>query len=228
LKDDSKKLLKLHGYHISILLWLTLALQVAHGSEPLWWTAPTTSIIDPNSASNNYAPLNLGQLKHVAHKAKEHLDLFLPIGAGSEVNALVASLQSDPASNYAIANLGQLKSVAKPFYDRLRFLGYNTRANLISRGYPADWPHIYPWDPLSPISSNYAPANLGQLKMAFSFDLSAVGGDNNGNGIPDSLEGQADTDGDGLTDAEELNLGKNPNVKDNPAVELSVTGFVRP
>jgi hypothetical protein len=177
---------------------------ISHGAAapPAWWTNDQngTRIIDSAATASNYSPLSLGQLKFVAKQAKKHLDLTLPIGAGPEVNALVASLQSVPASNYTSANLGQLKAIAKPFYDRLHSLGYDTKANLIARGYPSTWAHIYPWDPAAPVSENYAPANLGQLKMVFSFDLSGLGGDADGDGIPDGLEGLADSDGDGTPD----------------------------
>ena len=50
------------------------------------------------------------------------------------------------------ADLGQLKAVAKPFYDRLKVIGYGTKQNLIDRGYPPDWQYDYPWDPNAPVS----------------------------------------------------------------------------
>ena len=160
-------------------------------TDPAWWTNSATQVIDPNSdhsVSANYAPANLGQLKNVARQAKLHLDTYLPGGAGAQIGTMVSGFSTDPAVNYAPINLGQLKAVARPFYDRLGSAGYDTKANLIAHGYPTNWSFSYPWDPSTPISANYAPANLGQVKMAFSFDLA---------GKTASLDG----DSDGLPDA---------------------------
>ena len=166
-----------------------------HAAEPLWWRSAATGIFVPNAPSDNYAPANLGQLKHVAAQAKRHLDLELQAvgGAGPAIDALVASFESHPgqtyppaelaalkAANYAPINLGQLKAVAKVFYTRLIDVGYDTRQNLIDHDYPVTWLHAFPWNPNDPWNQpapgdktpNYAPANLGQLKLVFSFDLS--------------------------------------------------------
>lgn len=149
--------------------------------NPAWWTASGTSILTPGGSQANYAPANLGQLKYVAKRAKAYLDTKLPANAQkTAVETLLASFGPDNgtaytpaelAANYAPANIGQLKAVAKPFYDWLISGGYDSRAQLIARGLPNTWTSDYPWASSTPPAENYVPANLGQLKMVFSFDL---------------------------------------------------------
>jgi YD repeat-containing protein len=149
--------------------------------NPTWWTASGTSILTPGGSAANYAPANLGQLKYVAKRAKAYLDTKLPANAQkTAVETLLASFGPDNgtaytpgelAANYAPANIGQLKAVAKPFYDWLISAGYDSRAQLIARGMPNTWTSNYPWSSSTPPAENYVPANLGQLKMVFSFDL---------------------------------------------------------
>ena len=124
-----------------------------------------------------------GAVEMTATQAKAYLDAVLAAQGGSQMN-LATLFPRMPASgteeyveavkgNYQPANLGQLKAVAKPFYDRLNAVGFDTRAYLVGQGYPADWVSPYPW-PLptgsaEEIAENYAPANLGQLKLVFGF-----------------------------------------------------------
>ncbi|TCO81905.1 RHS repeat-associated protein [Chthoniobacter flavus] len=163
---------------------------------PGWWVddSAQTRIIGAGAAPSNFAPANLGQLKYVASQAKKHLDQKLAAvgGAGNEINALVAGFEPRAgqnytpeqiaafrAANYAPINLGQLKAVVAPFYRRLLAVGYNTQFNLILHGYPGTWAYDYPWNPNDPWNQagagdktpNYVMANIGQLKMAFSFDV---------------------------------------------------------
>ena len=214
-------------------------------APPGWWSDPATQILDPNALPNNYAPANLGQLKHAATQAKKHLDQRLATvgGAGPAINNLVAGFQKNTPDNFAPVNLGQLKAVAKPFYARLIALGVDTRAGLIAHGYPAGWAHPYPWNPNDPWNHptppgppvdktiNYAPANLGQLKMIFSFDASQ---DTDSDGIPDWWEtlyglnphdpadaGQTAAGG-GMTNAQHYQGGSNPN--DPPPAATIVAG----
>jgi len=210
----------------------------AYAEEPAWWYASDTGFIDPEASHlklHNYSPANVGQLKKVATQAKKYLDKALPGGAGTGVNAMLAAWSVNTDS-YAPINLGQLKAVVKPFYTRLVAAGYGTKANLIARGYPSNWAYDTPWNPSTPTSENYAPANIGQLKMAFSFDLSGL--DTDVDGLPNekdpditnpdtgSTGGSGDPDEDGLTNAQEIALGTDPNQGDNPAVGLNVTVIV--
>lgn len=212
-------------------------------APPAWWSDPQTAILNDDAEENNYAPANIGQLKHVAKQAKTHLDLNVSGGAGSAIDTLIASFEPRAgqgytqqqiddfiADNYAPINIGQLKAVAKPFYDRLLAIGYDTKANLIARGYPTGWLHDYPWDPATPLEENYVPANLGQLKAVFSFDVSSLAPPlpegwtdwiaqhfpNDPNVDPD-----ADPDGDGLTNLEEFHAGTDPNQADSDGDGIS-------
>ncbi len=162
-------------------------------ADPAWWTTGNTAIIDSaasHAVSENYAPASQGQLKNVAAKAALYLNNLPGIGAGAAVNGMVSGF-THTESDYSPVLLGQLKAVAKPFYDRLLEVGYDTRANLVARGYPSNWASDYPWNPSTPASENYGPANLGQMKITFSFDLTGFpAGDNNHNGLPDAWEQQ--------------------------------------
>jgi hypothetical protein len=176
----------------AVITTLILAL-VAFGAAPAWWsdTGNSTAFIDANATVNNYAPLNVGQLKNVATKAKTYLDNKLSLigGSGPDITAMVNGFTTNGTLDYQTANLGQLKAVAKPFYDRLLSIGYNTTANLISQGYAGNYTGVYPWVITTPTAQNYAPANLGQLKMTFSFNLTTyLTTDTDGDGVPDYLE----------------------------------------
>lgn len=170
---------------------LCLATITSYAPPPAWWNDPETRILEPNAPENNAGPVVLGQLKHVATQAKKHLDLKLPTngGAGPVLDNLVLSFADNPATNLSPINLGQLKAVAKPFYDRLLEIGYDTKLNLIVHGYPDTWTFNYPWGPSTPASLNYSPVTIGQLKLVFSFDLS-------------------DSDDDGMLDYWEMSRGR--------------------
>lgn len=160
-----------------------IAVTVQPTGNPAWWTASSTRILKAGAAEDNYAMATVGQLKLVATKAKAYLDGKLPANAQkTAVEAKLAEFAPDngvaftPAEiedNYRPLNLGQLKATAKPFYNWLLSGGHDTRAKLIARGYPQNWPmtNPYPWDPATPVDQNYAPVTLGQLKLVFSFDL---------------------------------------------------------
>ena len=216
-------------------LFLLLSVALLPAPPPAWWTDSGTAIVDPDAEPSNYSPANLGQLKHVAKQAKVHLDERLPGGAGAAINGLIESFEPRAdqgytqqeiddfiAENHTPANLGQLKAVAKPFYNRLLSVGYDTKANLIARGYPSNWSYDYPWNPATPLEENYAPANLGQLKLVFSFDLSFI--EFYEDWLPDDWEQEhfsttgvllaGDPDGDGRSNLTEYLLGSNPNESD--------------
>jgi hypothetical protein len=165
-----------------LAVFLSIAFVSGETNGPNWWKNPTTLIVtDPEVTvppAQNYAPANVGQLKHVASMAWLYLQTTLPEGAGFDLEDLWSEVPVE--ENYAPLNVGQLKAVAKPFYDRLHaeannpwthlhHIGYDPIQNLLDRGYAPLWPHNYPWNPGDPVTANYAPANVGQLKMVFSF-----------------------------------------------------------
>jgi hypothetical protein len=109
------------------------------------------------------------------------------------VTYTAAELSQIKSDNYAPATIGQLKVVAKLFYDRLLNVGYDTRANLVSHGYPSNWAYFYPWNnPGTDNSINYTLANVGQLKCVFCFDLGSLAAstlvDSDNDALPDWWE----------------------------------------
>lgn len=184
-----------------------------HAAGPAWWTEPQTRILSETASPDPFAPVTLGQLKFVAAQAKKHLDVALASvgGAGPEIHMIVDAFEPrgnvsyTPEErariseyNFSPCNLGQIKAIAKPFYDRLSAVGYDSRANLIARGYPQTWDYTFPWNPDTAQEENYVPGNLGQLKMIFSFSLT---------GFDTS---HTDADEDGLRDEWEVVHGLNP------------------
>jgi len=124
-------------------------------AEPSWWAGAGIG----NGEAANHAPANLGQAKFMAKKAREHLNFTLDDfgGAGPEIDALVDGFATGP-ENYSPILAGQLKYVAKPFYDRLLAVGFDTRRSLQEHGAMeggAPWPYDYPWNPNTPASENY-------------------------------------------------------------------------
>ncbi|MGC1480299.1 MAG: hypothetical protein WA771_07330 [Chthoniobacterales bacterium] len=201
-------------------VWIIAALVFGvplHASEPAWWRATSTAIIEVGAPEDNYAPANLGQLKHTAQQAKQHLDEFLPGGSGAALAALVADFATSPtAENFAPVNIGQLKAIAKPFYNRLISEHYPLRLSFNQHGV-AVGVVPYPWNPATPVADNYGPANLGQLKLTFSFDVT----DGDGDTMPDwweTLHGLDPTtddstgnlDGDANNNLTEYRTGGNP------------------
>ncbi len=184
---------------------IALAADLPAPTYPQWWLDHSLSGAQPPAPSNttafnawvaqNYSPVNLGQLKNFAAQAQAYLDSQLaPFGgAGTDINNLINSFGATSSVNYAPANLGQLKNVAKPFYDRLIAVGFDTKSNLNFLMYgnasAGNWTFNSPWPDPPPgpgetgydsgnytawVQLNYAPVNLGQLKLAFSFDFERV------------------------------------------------------
>lgn len=210
---------------------------------PVWWYGAETRVwSDSGPTREDWAPVNAGQLKHVAAQAKRYLDLRLAPagGAGSEIDALVESFEN--VDNFAPINVGQLKHVAASYYRRLAAVGFSPRSELLAVGVPAaaldaqDGADVLvPWDTQAPPAENAAPVNIGQLKVVFSFDVDAwVEIDADGNGNPDWLDalgignpippGQ-DTDGDGMTDLAEIALGRDPNTDEFAAEQIGAETF---
>lgn len=132
---------------------------------PPWWAE--RGVIDPTRVAFDFAAANQGQAKNLAQKAFAELEARLPGGAGPALAQLIASWSNAAAArDYGVLNQGQLKQLAKPFYDRLAEVGY--------RGPPLPAWQVYPWSASTTDDSDFATANIGQLKHLFSFDLSAT------------------------------------------------------
>jgi hypothetical protein len=151
--------------------------------SPVWWTE--RQVLTNDTSSDDFAVLNIGQLKNTAARAADEFRYRLPQGAGPEVSALIASwepwLQGTDRDDFAVANIGQLKAVTQPFYQQLMDAGVVTSL---------------PWADNDPARDDFAAANIGQLKAVFAFDL------------------DADSDGDWMRDVDEKRAGTNPLVAD--------------
>ena len=164
-----------------------LALRTAAPADPpAWWDHQDDSkdAVDGSGppAAENYKLANLGQAKWFATLAHGAMRERLPGGAAFDLIQLFPPPPDPAPQSYIDAqfkplNLGQLKFLAKPFYDRMLAGGYDTRAAIEQdvTSYLPGWSHPYPWDPSTPAGENFKPANLGQLKMVFSFDIDAMG-----------------------------------------------------
>ena len=144
---------------------LLLAHATIRAEGPPWWTNRNVLISD--AVTNDYAAINMGQLKQLATNAYAELEL-LPTGAGTTLPALLDDWLPD-GTNYCAVNVGQLKHVASLVYDRLIVANYT---------------NAYPWTADSGVS-DFSAAAIGQAKHLFSFDISS---DTDGDGLPDWWE----------------------------------------
>jgi len=189
---------------------------------PDWWydADPLLSVVDTTKLDTpaNSAPLLQGQLWHMADRGIAELDEQLALigGAGFEL----ADFQEPGATPaYAApANLGQLKNIASKFYDRFEVVGFGPGEPGWPSGMTLDSPAGYPWS-VDTGPGNLSPANLGQAKFLFSWDLTDwATADTDGDDLPDwwerffgAFSPTADNDGDGWTNAEEEANGDDPN-----------------
>jgi hypothetical protein len=158
------------------------------GGEPGWWRG--RGVLNAAARTNDYAALNGGQLRHLAHMAWNELNA-LPGGAG------FPPAFTNAGNNYAAVNVGQLKETARPFYDRMGL--------------------AYPWT--EETGENHALANVGQAKHLFSFDPhrdSDADGmpdwweDLHGLNRTDPSDADRDEDGDGVPNLQEFLDGTDP------------------
>ena len=126
-------------------------------AQPAWWT--TRGVCTNVAITNNFAPVNVGQLKWFATNALNEFNATLPGGAGTNLQNSVYALCGATGSNYRIVNLGMLKNAVAPFFDRL--------AGCLTIGFT----NSYPW---SGLADDYKPANLGQLKQVFNIDTPPI------------------------------------------------------
>ena len=183
---------------------------------PAWWFS--RGVITPTNptnaapawpqnypASDDYAVINEGQFKNFATAAYTELQASAPAYVwstpqGQALTSVVTAWAPGSGDNYQSINLGQLKRVSKMFHDVLQEIGYET---------------TYPWTGSG--ADDYAVANIGQVKNAFSFN---VGLDTDNNGLPDWWElkyfhglgnsANSRPDGNGLTLAQDYAQGNDP------------------
>ena len=171
---------------------LACAAARAATNDPAWWSS--RHVLDTNAPANDFAPAVQGQLKYISSNACAELQEHLPGGAGTVVVSRIAGFS--PTNNYCPVLVGQLKYVAAPFYDRLRAVEYTSS---------------YPWTESTNDDADFAPANIGQLKNVFSFDLARDADDDD---LPDWWEkrwfggvtnwgGAEDPDGDEFANSNE-------------------------
>jgi hypothetical protein len=165
------------------------------GDAPTWWK--NRGVLRSVARTNDFAALNMGQLKHLACMAWNEMNT-LPGGAG------FLPVFTNAANNYAAVNVGQLKEAARPFYDRM---GMTTN---------------YPWTGVTNAAADYAIANIGQAKHLFNFDPYK---DSDADGMPDwwedryglnkanAADADTDADGDGVSNLQEFLSGTDPTVR---------------
>lgn len=173
-----------------IAMGLFSTLSTSFADYPQWWL--DQGVVNTNAvATNDYAAVNQGQLKHMASAAYGDIaSRYSQLNTTSLSNLVSGFSNSD---NYAAVNLGQLKYVSMQFYD---FLWANNLTNAWPEGMTSS---PYPWTSTAGTVNDYALVNLGQLKYVFSFDF---------NGI--SLGTNVDSDGDFSPDWREALDGTNP------------------
>jgi len=154
------------------LCLLILSSTFAFGAQPDWWT--DYSLVD-GSARQDSAIATIGQAKHVIQKAYLYLEAELSEvgGAGAEVTSLYnnycTTAPGHSSDDLQLLTIGQLKYLAKPFYDRLNSATVDFKTSAMNS---ASSDH-YPWTVDNQDDADMALATLGQLKFAFSFDLSS-------------------------------------------------------
>ena len=145
-----------------------VAVNTAAAAAPEWWTSPQPIF---SGAPKDDAAATQGQVMYMAAKARERLEIVLePFGgAKDEINQLFTGY--DPAHNSTPATVGQVKFAASKFWKRLQQAG--------APGIPVApaWPYqrngAMIWTQDQSDDADETLATLGQVKMAFSFDIPA-------------------------------------------------------
>ena len=150
--------------------------------RPAWWTE--LGVLDPSAEPNDFALAVQGQVKWIASRAAHGLGEAGALAGGSGPACSARAAAFTPSNNALPVTLGQLKATAATFWARL--------AELAPSSAPPPWAgEAAPQD--------FALVNVGQVKAAFSFELP-----------PPQVDSDVDTDGDGLTDVRERELGTDP------------------
>ncbi len=190
MKAETKRALAIG---LIICHWVTLL----HSQAPEWWGLRQVRI--SGQPAEDYALINQGQLKNLAYAAYLEMEDRLPNGAGPQILGLIQSWLSPGIAerdDYAVVTIGQLKAVAVQFHNRLQENGVSIP---------------YTWTSTTTDDDDYSPANIGQAKAMFAFN---IGNMSNGEGYPPENTGQssvtlADGDEDGIADVDEARFGLN-------------------
>ena len=154
----------------------------AAAAEPSWWSGIWAA---GRVNADNDAPINVGQLKHVASRALAWLETLPETPSITEAEEpaayaalgvfrrMVAGWTPGPAAdNAAPVPVGALKETAAKFHDVLAALGYplvtgETVGDVMETEEGLTNPPRYPWGAAGTLEELQAPANVGQLKTAF-------------------------------------------------------------
>lgn len=150
-----------------LLILVAAAFSLPGHAAPAWWAS--AGVIDTSKSRADYGPANAGQLKHLAtcayNAAKTLYADFDTAGAGLAFKENYLDVWEDAGvehKDYKPVNIGQVKAVASLFYERLRDYGVDT---------PGGFLYASGLSSASAPARDYALANVGQLKNAFSFEL---------------------------------------------------------
>jgi hypothetical protein len=156
-------------FHSLLMAWSISWLSVTYSwsAQPTWWE--TRGVLTSGVPANDFAAANLGQLKQIATKAYDEIQLKVQGGAGVELSTLVGSWRAPlpphvVRNDFAAVNIGQVKAIAKMFYDRLALVA-------AYHGPPLALGQRYPWTEPTSDDDDFALANVGQVKFAFSFEV---------------------------------------------------------
>lgn len=198
---------------VLFLGFLLASLVSAIAAPPAWWASRGATDTNP---PNDDAALNQGQLKQFTQKAVQELNARIPGGAGPELNGLVTgwvhayqtggyNAANPLPADFEAMNSGQLIGIAALVHGRLVNVKYeNALPGWIVRNQAKEKQLV----------------NLGQLKTVFNFDLTAPTGQ-----LPEwwqkfhfdgqiGIDPNGDPDGDGINNAQENQLGLDPNSAD--------------
>ena len=205
----SKSFIRRNAPYFAALLLVLNGLN-ANATPPTWWGDENYPLIDTAANPANLGIANIGQAKCMAMYALEALRISAPMIAAQVENDLVGTGKPIPsweppvtdqerAAQYSPLLLGQLKAIAAPFYTHLHDSAPAWLANERTIDHLPDTGTFFPWTSTTSDDANRAPTAIGQLKSVFALHF-------------ETLEAalNPDLDGDGLTNAEEAELGSDP------------------